>query len=119
MSSIVSKASQPLGFLRRNFKFTPLKIPKLAYCSMVNSKALYAASVLVRGKKQTRHEVSSESEGQSSSHSPSREKRRHKKLKYEKHFNVKWKVCFKKLQQASKITIMISHAIRIPWKAEG
>ena len=45
VSSVISKATQTLGFLRRNFKSAPLKIRELAYCLMVCPQVEYAASV--------------------------------------------------------------------------
>ena len=44
MSAVVSKASQTLGFLRRNFNVAPQKIRELAYCTMICPQVEYAVS---------------------------------------------------------------------------
>ena len=44
VSAIISKASQTLGFLRRNFKTAPQNIRELAYCALVRPQVEYAAS---------------------------------------------------------------------------
>ena len=45
ISAVVSKASQTLGFLRRNFKMAPQKIRELAYCTMIRPQVEYAVLV--------------------------------------------------------------------------
>ena len=45
ISAVVSKASQTLGFLRRNFKMAPQKIRELAYCTMIRPQVEYVVSV--------------------------------------------------------------------------
>jgi len=44
VSAVISKASQTLGFLRRNFKTAPQTIRELAYFTLVRSQVEYAAS---------------------------------------------------------------------------
>ena len=45
VSAVVSKASQTLGFLKRNFKMASQKIRELAYCTMIRPQVEYAISV--------------------------------------------------------------------------
>ena len=44
-ATVVSKDSQTLGFLKRNFKLALQKIRKLAYCTIIHSQVEYATAV--------------------------------------------------------------------------
>ena len=47
ISHITKKASQTVGFLRRNLRNCPINCRKLAYISLVRSKLDYAATVWI------------------------------------------------------------------------